>query len=218
MAEKKCSGCGEPLTASARFCPACGRPVGRPGGSKNHSLKDHVFIVSVLVVAAAIYLGIQLNSPAAKAKPEAPPPETEMPGMQQPSGMDMSSFVASLPKEFEPLVSMGNALMDQGRYDMAVECYTRALAQRPDDVNVLVDLGACQHALGRNQEAIGTFMKGLSIDPGHKIAKYNLGIVYWGLGDTAQARSWWEKFVKESPPGEMKSQVESLLQQLNHNH
>lgn len=218
MAEKKCSGCGEPLTASARFCPACGRAVGQANRDKKRSLKNHVFIVAVLAVAAAIYLTAQMISPAAKAKPEAPPPEAEMYGGQQPSGMDMNAFIAGLPKEFEALVSMGNALMDQGRYAMAVECYTRALVQHPDDANVLVDLGACQHGLGQNQEAIATFMKGLSIDPAHKIAKYNLGIVYWGLGDTAQARNWWEKFVKESPPSEMKSQVESLLQQLSHNH
>jgi tetratricopeptide (TPR) repeat protein len=216
MADKTCSGCGEVLTATARFCPACGRAVKQEDGARRVSAKNHIFIISVLVVVGGIYLAVQMISPAAKAKPEAPPPESEMYGGQKPSGMDMAAFIAGLPKEFESLVSMGNALMDQGRYAMAVECYNRALAQRPDDANVMVDLGACQHALGQNREAIANFMKGLSIDPGHKIAKYNLGIVYWGQGDTVQARSWWEKFVKESPPNEMKSQVESLLQQLNH--
>ncbi|MDD4052746.1 MAG: tetratricopeptide repeat protein [candidate division Zixibacteria bacterium] len=218
MAEKKCSACGETLTAEARFCPACGRAVGQTSRDKKPSLKNHVFILSVLLLVAAIYLVVQMISPAAKAGPKAMSPEAEMYGGQQPAGMDMNAFIAGLPKEFESLVSMGNALMDQGRYAMAVECYTRALAQHPDDANVLVDLGACQHSLGQNQEAIGTFMKGLTIDPGHKIAKYNLGIVYWGLGDTAQARSWWEKFVKESPASEMRDQVESLLVELNRNH
>ncbi len=218
MADKTCSGCGEALTAAARFCPACGRAVGQDGRGKQRSLKDHVFIVSVLAVAGGIYLAAQLISPTAKAKPEAPPPEAEMYAGQKPATMNMDAFIAGLPKDFESLVSMGNALMDQGHHAMAVECYTRALAEHPNDADVMVDMGACQHALGQNQEAIATFMKGLSLDPGHEIAKYNLGIVYWGLGDTTQARGWWEKFVKESPPNEMRNQVESLLQQLGHNH
>lgn len=213
MAERQCAGCGEPLAATARFCPACGREVGRarPGRA---SLKDHVLILSVLVAAGVISLAAQMFSPKADARPENAPAESGMMGGQKPV-MDMDAFIASLPKDFESLVSMGNALMDQGHYAMAVECYHRALEQHPDDANVIVDLGACQHALGQNKEAIASFMKGLSIDPGHKIAKYNLGIAYWGQGDTAQARGWWETFVKESPPSEMRSQVESLLVQLN---
>jgi tetratricopeptide (TPR) repeat protein len=204
------------LAATARFCPACGRQVEGDHRGRS-SLKNHVLILTVLVAAGGIFLAAQMISPEADARPELTPAETALMGGQKPT-MDMDAFIASLPKDFESLVSMGNALMDQGHYAMAVECYTRALDQHPDDANVIVDLGACQHALGKNQEAVASFMKGLSIDPAHKIAKYNLGIVYWGLGDTAQARGWWEMFVKESPPSEMRSQVESLLAQLNHTH
>lgn len=216
MAEKNCSGCGEPLAASARFCPACGRPADGVRKGKT-SLKDHVLILIVVVAAGAVYLAAQMLSPEAVARPEKKPAEMGAMGGQMPA-MNMDAFIASLPKDFESLVSMGNALMDQTHYAMAVECYTRALNQHPNDPNVVVDLGACQHALGNDREAIASFMKGLSLDPAHKIAKYNLGIVYWGMGDTAQARGWWETFVKESPPSEMRGQVEALLAQLNHRH
>ena len=125
---------------------------------------------------------------------------------------NMATFIASLPTEFEPLVSMGNALMDQGQFAMAVECYRRALQLHPQAADVLVDLGSCQHALGQFQEAIANFKKGLEYDPAHKIAKFNLGIAYADLGDSAQARQWWQQLVDEGAPDQLRHRVESLLQ------
>jgi tetratricopeptide (TPR) repeat protein len=127
---------------------------------------------------------------------------------------DMESFVKNLPGEFESLVSMGNVLMDQQRYALAMECYSRALAQRPDDADIQVDMGTCQHALGQNEAAIASFTKALENKPDHKIAKFNLGIVNYSLGDTAQAAQWWNRLLAENPPADLKARTEAMLAKL----
>lgn len=212
MSEMRCVGCGEPLAGSAKFCPACGRPVRPEAGRRKQSLRDHVIIIGALAIAATIYFVLQAASveKSSTVPPEHPPMTGNMGGGE----VDVAAFVQNLPKDFESLVSMGNALMDQGRYTLAVESYGKALQLKPDNADVLVDMGACLHALGKDADAIGSFMKGLAINPGHKIAKFNLGIVYLTRGDTVQARDWWQRFLGDNPPPELKEQAESLLHRI----
>ena len=210
MASKQCPRCSEQITGGARFCPACGCPLGGARPLGRYSAKDQVIIIVILLAAAALYMIWHWMGPRQSA-PSIPAPErAENAGTSPPA--DMATFIASLPKEFEPLVSMGNGLMDQGQFALAVECYRRALQIRPQAADVLVDLGACQHALGQFQEAIANFKKGLEYDPAHKIAKFNLGITYADLGDSAQARQWWQQLVDEGAPDQLRYRVGSLLQ------
>ena len=165
-------------------------------------------MVIVLVVAAVAYLvyDSSQNKDASVADPHA-----QIPGGSTASMPDMASFVASLPTDFEALVTMGNALMDQGNYAMAVECYSRAVEKRPNSPDVLTDLGACRHALGMDMEAIADFEKTLEYQPNHIVAKFNLGIVYSNRGDTAMAYQWWRKILAENPPAELKARIEELM-------
>jgi FimV-like protein len=105
--------------------------------------------------------------------------------------------------------------MDQGHYELAVECYDRGLAQKPHEVDVRVDLGACMHFLGKNQEAIDNFKKALEDNPRHQVAKLNLGVAYMSMGDSAQAGSWWRQLLSENPPEELKTRAETFLKQLS---
>ncbi len=172
------------------------------------SLSDHVIIVAILLVAAVVYLVFSL------ASDDKVTAEGTSLAANQPSEAEMSSFLKNLPTEFEPLVSMGNALMDNGRYHLAVECYSRALEINPEDTDVRTDLGTCRHALGQNEQAIDDFMKVLEIKPAHQIARFNLGIVYLTLGDTTRTLEWWQKLLDENPGEEMESRLRSLLDQI----
>jgi cytochrome c-type biogenesis protein CcmH/NrfG len=127
---------------------------------------------------------------------------------------DMSRFIANLPADYASLVSMGNALMDQNHFEMAVECYARALEQNPEAVDVRVDYGVCLHSSGKHEQAIANFKQALEQDPAHKIVKFNMGVVYEFMGDTARAIESWEKLLSENPPEELRQRVEISLARL----
>ena len=138
--------------------------------------------------------------------------KTEMQSHGMPP-VEMEQFLESLPTEYGSLVSMGNALMDQGQYQMAAACYRRALEQDSSSADVWVDLGTCEHALGHNEQAIGNFKKALALDPHHQIARFNLGIVYYTLGDAAQAVEYWKGLLSDSLEPDMRQHIEELIHQ-----
>jgi len=209
MKNTNCAKCGKTLKPSDKYCPACGHQVGQAVSGNQTGRRDQFIIIGVLVIVALIYVGYQAI--ASKSSPTTNQPssagQTSMP-------VDKEAFTRNLPTDFSSLVSMGNALMDQGDYELAIECYQRAAAINPEDVNVIVDLGTCKHSLGQNEEAIQYFKKALEIDPKHQIAKFNLGIVYYAAGQPDTAMAWWKRLLAENPSPDMKKQTEALIKQL----
>ncbi|MEZ5359571.1 MAG: tetratricopeptide repeat protein [Candidatus Zixiibacteriota bacterium] len=215
MSDNKCKQCGHTIQANTKFCPECGKPT-TAAGVVSKGLNDHLIMIAILIAAAAIFTGYQL------IKPNTPPAQ-HAGGMGSGNAMgmgdqmDMAGFEAQLPEDFDALVSMGNALMDQGNYDMAVACYKKALAENPESADVMVDLATCQHATGNNEAAIETFTKALDMKPDHQIAKFNLGIVYYTLGEDEKAKLWWNTLLSENPPQELKLRTQELMQKLQVN-
>lgn len=206
MADPRCIHCGAPLPPKERYCPACGFPAKKV--SRKLRLNDHIIALVIFVLIAVAYVGYStIAGDDSKAAGQVGAHDHGMPPIET------DQFVASLPTDYASLVSMGNALMDRGQYDLAVECYGRALAQQPDSVDVRVDLGTCQHALGQNEQAIANFKAAVEQQPGHQIAKFNLGIVYFTIGDTAQAVQWWKRLLAENPSEEMRQRIEQLIHQ-----
>lgn len=212
MADKNCLKCGKQIKSDDKFCPACGHPVGQSLGPVKGKRIDHYIIIGTLLVVALIYVGYLAFSSSS----DQTTPHTKFSAQQQPMGMpvDIESFVENLPTEFSSLVSMGNALMDQGQFELAIECYTRALAEKPEDTNVRVDLGTCQHSVGKSEAAIANFKKALEYDPRHLVAKFNLGIVYRALQDDNEAVEWLNKLLEENPSPEMRQQAQQLIREI----
>lgn len=206
MAEKRCSHCGNLISDDAKYCSSCGFTAGRRGIVR--ILLDHVIVVAILALIALAYIGY--NTVIADRTPPVKKTEIQSHGMPP---IDMNQFQEGLPKDYASLVSMGNSLMDQGQYEMAVTCYSRALEQDSSSADVWVDLGTCEHALGKNEEAIGKFTKALEINPDHQIARFNLGIVSYTVGDTAQAVQWWKSLLSDSLQPEMRQHLEELIRQ-----
>lgn len=206
MMEKRCSSCGHQLSSAEKVCPECGRPI--PAGATTRR-RDHIIVMATLILAAAVYFGSLLIKPNRSADH----PETEVASAAVQD--DMDAFISKLPTDFTALVDMGNALMDRGEFHRAIACYQKALALDSLAVDVRVDLGTCQHNLQDYDQAIASFTRALAIDSGHQIAKFNLGIVYFTMGDSTVAGDWWRRLLAENPPEELRARTEQLLSHLS---
>lgn len=206
MSEKRCSHCGKPVQEGDKYCSDCGFPAGRRGVVR--ILLDHVIVVAILALAAVAYIGYS----TVIAKRPVPAKEVTPPAQGMPP-IEMDQFLASLPTDFSSLVSMGNALMDQGQYQFATVCYGRALEQDSSATDVWVDQGTCEHAQGHNEAAIGDFKKALELNPHHQIARFNLGIVYYTLGNDSVAVQWWQSLLADSLEPDMRQHLEELIHQ-----
>ncbi len=115
----------------------------------------------------------------------------------------------------------GRAELLERNYDAAVSSLSRASLLRPNDPDVLVDLG-CAYALKSDVEgqswnyglALQQFLKALTIEPSNQSAWFNLAIVYEKRSDVDSAIEAWRKFIALKPPpgwaGEAYSHLEKL--------
>ena len=94
---------------------------------------------------------------------------------------------------------LGNLMMDHARYDEAARWYREVLALRPEELSVMVDLGACLVEGGKPVEGLAEFEKALKKDPTHKKAGFNKGVALLKLGRGKEAAAVWEELLKRYP-------------------
>ncbi len=99
-------------------------------------------------------------------------------------------------------------------YDHAIPQYERALNLDSLQPDIMVDLGACYHALGENEEAVLQFNRALAQDSLHAVALFNMGVAELGMADTTAAKMWWNKFLKVAGDMPQADMVRRQLQEL----
>ncbi|MGI0082714.1 MAG: tetratricopeptide repeat protein [Nitrosopumilaceae archaeon] len=67
--------------------------------------------------------------------------------------------------EIQDLIEKGKSLLNDGKYDAALECFEKALAIEPTNPHILNQKGVVLRSLGRYDEAIECFNKSLEIVP-----------------------------------------------------
>src|SRR5262249_49621976 len=107
------------------------------------------------------------SGPASGERPPGPADPDEARTLESLAAKDKANVQAR--------VELGNLYMDHAQYEEAARWYREALALKPDDNDVRVDLGACLVNLGRAPDAIAEFDRALQKDPGHKKALFNKG-------------------------------------------
>ncbi|MCK4856452.1 MAG: tetratricopeptide repeat protein [candidate division Zixibacteria bacterium] len=103
---------------------------------------------------------------------------------------------ATTDSQFETSVSQGNNFMDRGLYDHAIRQYRQALELDSLHLEVMIDLGACYHAIGRFREAVFHLEHALALAPDHRVALFNLGVVHLARADTSACRTYWQRFLE----------------------
>jgi len=234
-----CSNCGEKNSPDSSYCKKCGAKLSSSRGKRNSSEKSNlkkdsdkyinnqkyissakvVFIVVglLLIVGIMMVLSGQLDSP--EVKPKKVPQNNQI--TEQHNGADLNTLneIKALedkfnknPKDLNTLLKLAHKLNDSGFYDRAITHYKEYLASKPNDVDVLVDMGVCFFQLKDNKNAIKWIEKAVSLKPDHQIGNFNLGIVNFSANNIKQAKKWWKKAIEIDPNSRIGKKAKELLE------
>jgi tetratricopeptide (TPR) repeat protein len=88
------------------------------------------------------------------------------------------------------VLDLSNGLLNMLRndYTQAIQCFERALKVKPDNVDILYNLGVCRYSQGDYKQAIDCFRRLLNIRPEDPEAYSLLGNSYYLNGQEQEAR------------------------------
>jgi tetratricopeptide (TPR) repeat protein len=127
----------------------------------------------------------------------------------------LKDAVKNDPKNVAAWIKLGNASMDTGRFNEAIDAYQKALALDPGNVDVRVDMGTCYRNIGRPDIAAKEYRKAIGINPNHLNAHRNLGVVLSDdLKDNKGAVKEFEKYLQLAPNAPDAQKIRALVQQI----
>jgi Flp pilus assembly protein TadD len=94
----------------------------------------------------------------------------------------------AVPFEFNRL--RGEALRATGQFEPALESFGRALAEKPEELSVLMGMAWCYKRTGQLPRAIASMEQAYQSHPKEAIVLYNLACYFSLGGEKAQALSW----------------------------
>lgn len=104
------------------------------------------------------------------------------------------------PKQPNILGHLGDSYYLTNQYDLAVDCFTRAIAIAPLDATLHTNLGNVYVKKGMIAEAQAEFSKAIQTDPAHAdINHYNVGVVMLNAGKSEEALQEFQKSVAANP-------------------
>jgi tetratricopeptide (TPR) repeat protein len=153
----------------------------------------------------------------------APAPITggQMP-QQGPDRIKLSRDIAQLEEivkkdqsNYQAWVQIGNDYFDLGEAQKSVDAYSRALAIKGDDPNVLTDMGVMYRQLKEFPKAAAAFRKAAAASPTHPQSRMNLGVVLMhDMNDKAGAIAAWEDYLRVAPNDPNAENIRGALAEL----
>lgn len=125
---------------------------------------------------------------------------------------ELTRITVANPTSHEAWSILGNACFDADLPDEAIAAYSRALAIRPDDTNILNDQGAMYRQKGDFAKAIANFEMAFKIDPYNLESLYNSGYVYaFDLNNIPKALQIWNRYLELDSESETARQVHGFV-------
>ncbi len=102
-------------------------------------------------------------------------------------------------QKYESLFQRGNSLMNEGRYEEAIEAYNNALRIKPKDVELLKRIGKACVKIGVDREAIEIYKQVTHLKPDDAEAHFALGDIYSRRGKDEQAMESFKQVIHFNP-------------------
>lgn len=119
-----------------------------------------------------------------------------------------AKFIRSEPTAMDPFIQgklanahskLGDSYYELGRYEEALQEYRKALALRPNFVDILTKIGITLKEKGNLDQAMEAFSKAKEINPKYVPAYVHLGVAYYSKGQREQAVNEWNAAQKIDP-------------------
>jgi cytochrome c-type biogenesis protein CcmH/NrfG len=163
--------------------------------------KETLLLVSLLTLAVGFFGGVMFGiykSDTSAPVSSSPAPAAVAGGGSRAAALEKET--TDNPQNVQAWIELGNSYFDSDQYEKAIRAYARALELKPDNANVLTDMGVMYRRAGKPQEAINTFNRAIAVDPKHEVSRFNKGIVLLhDLKDTPAAIKAWEELLEVNP-------------------
>jgi len=198
-------------------------PAGkRLARTKGNSTPDAIIPGSVLDLAAqkvcpaleedSVAAGDDIESPDSEPALEVPE-EKQITAEQRQLITDAIQKTERDSKDLEAWRELGNAYFDADMHTQAIAAYSRALAIKPDDTNILNDQGAMYRQTGDFTRALANFEKAHQVDPYNLESLYNSGYVLaFDLNQIDKALVLWRRYLTLDRTSETSLQVQSFIE------
>jgi tetratricopeptide (TPR) repeat protein len=120
---------------------------------------------------------------AAAAAPTGAPAQTQSMGQANSSAPmvaeinQLKQMIQSDPQNVVAFVRLGDLHYDVQMWDQAAGYYEKAVELKPDDPDVMTDLGVCYRGMGQLEKALGMFVRANDSNPDHHQSLFNVVIV-----------------------------------------
>src|SRR4030066_146883 len=118
------------------------------------------------------------------------------------------------PQNVHALLGIGNCYVNRGDSEKALEWYNKIELGKIDDPTVLYNVGTILYDNSKPAEALNYYKKAVEIQEDFLDARYQLALVYLGLGNNPEALTEFENYLKHDADSERASQVKGFIQYL----
>lgn len=142
-------------------------------------------------------------------------------GLQAPAGSSLvptyEARVRENPNDSGAMIVLANTLQNQGDYPGAIAWYERAVALKPDDIELRLAFGQALYAFGQLFDAEVQYNKALEIDGRSAKGEYYLAELYqrWTPPRLAEAREHYQRASELEPEGSWGRAARTVLDRLN---
>lgn len=176
-----------------------------------------VFSILGLLVIASMVFGLVATGfifgPGDDPRPDA--------GLQAPAGAGIvPTYEARLrenPQDTGTMIVLANILQNQGDYPGAIDWYEKAVALKPDDLDLRLAFGQALYAFGQLFDAEVQYKKALELNGKSAKAEYYLAELYqrWTPPRLAEAREHFQRASDLEPEGSWGRAARTALDRLN---
>ncbi len=160
-----------------------------------------IFLAVALGLAMAIFLPQTIQYTAApQMRREMNRQLSSSDAEPQKPHADVMEMIEQNRDNAEMLIQIGNILFDRHKYESARIAYQAALEHKPNDPDLLTDLGICYRNLGDPEKGVEMMRLAAQADPRHALSRLNLGIILQGdLNDSIGALAYYKEFLAIAP-------------------